>query len=131
MENTILTNILTNIINNIETLNVSGISRNDENDENFNITIDNNTLNNLTANLESEIFANLSITPEIAEAILFPDIRKLLYLSIKMRKQLLSKWKYYNEFLLTIDEHSNNQQSNNLLSWEQSFTMTLLLFIHH
>ena len=130
MENTILTNILTNIINNIETLNVSGISRNDENDENFDITMDNNTLNNLTANLESELFTNLSIPPEVAEAILFPDIRKLLYLTVQMRKQLLSKWKYYNEFLLTIDEHSNNQQTNSLLSWEQSFTMTFLLFIY-
>jgi hypothetical protein len=127
MENT----ILSNVIDNIETLNVSGISRNDENDENFNITMDNNTLNNLTANLESELFINLNTTPELAETILFPDIRKLLYLSIKMRKQLLSKWKYYNEFLLTIDEHSNNQQTNSRLSWEQSFTMTLLLFTHN
>jgi hypothetical protein len=127
MENT----ILTDVIDNIEILNVSEIlEENDENDENLDCKMDNNTLNNLTANLELEEFANLSTTPEIAESILFPDIRKLLYLSTKMRKQLLSKWKYYNEFLLTIDEHSNNHQTHHLLSWEQSFTMTLLLFIH-
>jgi hypothetical protein len=121
--------ILTNVIDSIETLNVSEIL--EENDENFDITMDNNTLNNLTANLESELFTNLSIPPEVDEAILFPDIRKLLYLTVQMRKQLLSKWKYYNEFLLTIDEHSNNQQTNSLLTWEQSFTMTFLLFIHN
>jgi hypothetical protein len=119
--------ILNNVIDTIETLNVSEIV--EENDEHFDITMDNNTLSTLTINLES--FTNLNATPEHAESILFPDIRKLLYLSIKMRKQLLSKWKYYNEFLQTMDEHSNNQQSNRLLSWEQSFTMTLLLYIHH
>jgi hypothetical protein len=120
MDNT----ILNNVIDNIETLNVS------ENDHHFNVTMDNNTLNTLTSNLESELFINLNVTPELAETILFPDIRKLLYLSIKMRKQLLSKWKYYNAFLQTIDEHSNNQRTNSLLSWEQSFTMTFLLFIY-
>ena len=123
MENT----ILTNVIDNIETLNVSEIL--DENDENLELIMDNNTLQNLTSKLESQLFSNLSTTPEIAETILFPDIRKLLYLNTKMRKQLLSKWKYYNEFLLTIDEHSNNQQTNSLVSWEQSFTMTLLVYI--
>lgn len=123
MENT----ILTNVIDNIETLNVSEIL--EENDENLELIMDNNTLQNLTSKLESQLFSNLSTTPEIAETILFPDIRKLLYLNTKMRKQLLSKWKYYNEFLLTIDEHSNNQQTNSLVSWEQSFTMTLLVYI--
>jgi len=115
-----------NLTNNIETINISSIL---VNNENLNITIDNNTINNLTENIQR--FANINIIPENAETLLFPDIRKLLYLSIKMRKQLLSKWKYYNEFLLTIDEHSNNQQTNRLLSWEQSFTMTLLLYIYN
>ena len=91
--------------------------------------MDNNTLNNLTSNLLT--FVNLDTTAENATNVLFPDIQKLLDLSPEMRKQLLSKWKYYNEFLLTIDEHSNRQQSNRLLTWEQSFTMTLLSFIFH
>ena len=94
-----------------------------------NIKMDNNTLSNLTTNLET--FVNLDTTPENATNILFPDIQKLLDLSPEMRKQLLSKWKYYNEFLLTIEEHSNTQQANRLVTWEQSFTMTLLLFIFH
>jgi hypothetical protein len=91
--------------------------------------MDNNTLNNLTTNIET--FVNLDTTPENATTILFPDIKKLLDLSPEMRKQILSKWKYYNEFLLTIDEHSNNEQCNRLVTWEQSFTTTLLLFIFH
>ena len=91
--------------------------------------MDNNTINNLTTNLET--FVNLDTTPENATNILFPDIKKLLDLTPEMRKQLLSKWKYYNEFLLTIDEHSNRQQSNRLVTWEQSFVTTLLLFIFH
>ena len=90
--------------------------------------MDNNTLNNLTNNL---VELNLETTPENAAIILYPDIKKLLDLSPEMRKQLLSKWKYYNEFLLTIDEHSNNQQSNKDVTWEQSFVTTLLLYIFH
>jgi len=93
--------------------------------------MDNNTLSNLTRNLELFLHLDLNTTEENATNVLFPDIQKLLDLSPEMRKQLLSKWKYYNEFLLTIDEHSNNQQSNRLLTWEQSFTMTFLLFIFH
>ena len=92
--------------------------------------MDNNTLNNLTTNLDT--FVNLDTTAENATTILFPDIQKLLDLSPEMRKQLLSKWKYYNAFLLTIDEHSNTQQqSNRLVTWEQSFTTNFLLFIFH
>ena len=91
--------------------------------------MDNNTINNLTTNLET--FVYLDTTPEHATTILFPDIQKLLDLSPEMRKQLLSKWKYYNDFLLTIDEHSNNHQTNKLVTWEQSFVTTLLLFIFH
>lgn len=91
--------------------------------------MDNNTLSNLTTNLESLV--NLEISPENATNILFPDIKKLLDLNPDMRKQLLSKWKYYNEFLLTIDEHSNEQQCNRIVPWEQSFITTLLLFIFH
>jgi hypothetical protein len=90
--------------------------------------MDNNTLNNLTTNIETETFRNLSITPENAKNIVFADIQKLLDLTPEIRKQLLSKWKYYNAFLLTLDEHSNNQQSNSLISWEESFTMTFLFF---
>ena len=61
-------------------------------------TFDNNTLYNLTNNLES--FANLDIVPENACHVLFHDIQKLLDLSPEMRKQLLSKWKYYNYLLV-------------------------------
>ena len=93
--------------------------------------MDNNTLNTLTNNIESEPFTNLNISSEDAKNILFSDLKKLLDLSPEMRKQLLSKWKYYNAFLLTIEEHSNNQQSNSLVSWEESFTMHLLLCIFH
>ena len=93
--------------------------------------MDNNTLSNLTRNLELFLHLDLNTTEENATNVLFPDIQKLLDLSPEMRKQLLSKWKYYNEFLLTIEEHSNNQQSNRLLTWDQSFTMTFLLFIFH
>ena len=89
--------------------------------------MDNNTLNNLTKNINAEDLVNT--TYENAKNILFCDIQKLLDLTPEMRKQLLSKWKYYNAFLLTLDEHSNNQQSNNLVSWEESFTMTFLFFI--
>lgn len=91
--------------------------------------MDNNTLSNLSRNLE--LCLNSDTTTENATHVLFPDIKKLLDLSPEMKKQLLSKWKYYNEFLLTLDEHSNNQQCNRLVTWEQSFTMTLLLFIFH
>ena len=90
--------------------------------------MDNNTLNNLTNNL---VELNLETTPENAAIILYPDIKKLLDLNPEMQKQLLSKWKYYNEFLLTIDEHSNNQQYNKDVTWEQSFVTTLLLYIFH
>ena len=91
--------------------------------------MDNNTLSNLTRNIE--LFIDLDTTAENATHVLFPDIKKLLDLSPEMKKQLLSKWKYYNEFLRTLDEHSNNQQCNRIGTWEQSFTMTLLLFIYH
>ena len=91
--------------------------------------MDNNTLINLTNNLE--IFINFDTTTDTATNILFPDIRKLLDLTPEMRKQLLSKWKYYNELILTIEQHSNNQQYNRLVTWEESFTHTLLLCIIH
>ena len=93
--------------------------------------MDNNTLITLTNNINTEQFINLNTTPENAKNILYPDIKLLLDLSPEMRKQCLSKWKYYNEFLLTIEAHNNNQQSNRLVTWEESFTMTLLLFIFH
>ena len=121
---------INNLVNNIESLNVSTISESDAN-ANLIFTMDNNTISRLTNNIESEIFVNLNTTPENAENILFPDIRKLLYLSIEMRRQLLSKWKYYNEFLLTIDQHTNNYQIYHRVTWEQSFTMTLLFNIYH
>ena len=89
--------------------------------------MDNNTLNNLTINIDSFLYLNR--TESNATTILYPDIKKLLDLTPEMRKQLLSKWKYYNEFLVTIDDHSNNQQYIKDIPWEQSFTMTLLLLI--
>ena len=79
--------------------------------------MDNNTISNLTTNIER--FVNLDTTPENATSILFPDIQKILDLSPEMRKQHLSKWKYYS------------QQANRLVTWEQSFVTTLLLFIFH
>jgi hypothetical protein len=91
--------------------------------------MDNNTISNLTTNIER--FVNLDTTPENATTILFPDIKKILDLIPEMRKQHLSKWKYYNEFLLTLEEHINSQQANRLVTWEQSFVTTLLLFIFH
>ena len=91
--------------------------------------MDNNTLNNLTINIDSFLYLNR--TESNATTILYPDIKKLLDLTPEMRKQLLSKWKYYNEFLVTIDDHSNNQQFIKDIPWEQSFTMTLLLLIFH
>ena len=93
--------------------------------------MDNNTLDTLTNNLEADSFINLNIKPEDAVNVLFPDIKKLLDLSPEMRKQLLSKWKYYDKLILTMNEHSNNQRSYKLLSWEQSFVMTLLASIYN
>ena len=89
--------------------------------------MDNNTLNNLTINIDSFLYLNR--TESNSTTILYPDIKKLLDITPEMRKQLLSKWKYYNEFLVTIDDHSNNQQYIKDIPWEQSFTMTLLLLI--
>ena len=91
--------------------------------------MDNNTLSNLANKIDT--FIDLNTTPENATNVLFSDIKKILDLTPEMRKQLVSKWKYYNDLELTISSHNNNQQANSLVSWEQSFTMTLLLTIFH
>ena len=109
--------------------------------------MDNNTLNNLNTNLET--CRNLIEIDAIKK--IYNDIKKLLDLNPEMRKQLLSKWKYYNEFLLSIDEHCNdeyicnghinnehinneninNEQHNRHVKNIDSFIKTFLSFIFH
>ena len=104
--------------------------------------MDNNTLNNLNTNLET--CRNLIEIDAIKK--IYNDIKKLLDLNPEMRKQLLSKWKYYNEFLLSIDEHCNdeyicndhinnehinNEQHNIHVKNIDSFIKTFLSFIFH
>ena len=104
--------------------------------------MDNNTLNNLNTNLET--CRNLIEIDAIKK--IYNDIKKLLDLNPEMRKQLLSKWKYYNEFLLSIDEHCNDEYicnghiNNEHINNEQhyrhvknidSFIKTFLSFIFH
>lgn len=91
--------------------------------------MDNNLISRLTTNIDNN--QDLNISPENAAILLFSDIKELLDLTPEMRKQILSKWKYYNNFLLTINFHSNNQQVNKYVSWEESFTLCLLYNIFH
>jgi hypothetical protein len=96
--------------------------------------MDNNTVNNVTNNIDTLLFINQNSLSEIiheALHLVFPDLKKLLDLTPEMRKQLLSKWKYYEKFIFTIEQHSNNQQLYPLVSWEESFTSTLLLSIYN
>ena len=88
-------------------------------------------LTNLTNNLE---LLGLETKPEIATPILFPDIQKLLELSFEMRHQHLCEWKYYSAFLETIYEHrceKIQKQYIQSLTWNESFTMCLILHIFH
>jgi len=93
--------------------------------------MDNNTLQNLTTNIDMELVRELNTNYETVTNILYPDIKKLLDLTPEMRKQLLSKWKYYNAFIQTINEHSDNHQTNSFLNWNQSFTMSFLYSLYH
>ena len=83
--------------------------------------------------LNSEItnLANLNITTTQAKEILYPYLEQIINLSDEEKFHILKEWKYGNELELTIKNHSNNEQCNHLVSWEESFCMTFLLFVHH
>ena len=83
--------------------------------------------------LNSEItnLANLNITTTQAKEILYPYLEQIINLSDEEKFHILKEWKYGNDLDLTIKNHSNNEQCNHNVSWEESFCMTFLLFVHH
>ena len=82
-------------------------------------------------NSEITNLANLDVTTTQAKDFLYPYIEKIINLSEEEKFHIFKEWKYGNELELTLKNHSNNEQCNYNVSWEESLCMTFLLFIHH
>lgn len=82
-------------------------------------------------NSEIENLANFEITPKQAKEFLYPYIEKIINLSKEEKFHIFKEWKHGNSLELTLKHHSNNEQFNHKLSWEESVCMTFLLFIYH
>jgi len=93
----------------------------------------NNPFSDEFEKLNSEItnLANLNITTTQAKEFLYHYLEQIINLSYEEKFHIFKEWKYGNELELTIKNHSNNEQCNHLVSWEESFCMTFLLFVHH
>ena len=92
----------------------------------------NNPFSDEFEKLNSEItnLANLNITTTQAKEFLYPYLEQIINLSYEEKFHIFKEWKYGNELELTIKNHSNNEQCNHNVSWEESFCMTFLLFFH-
>ena len=95
----------------------------DNNYQNFNITRMYDILNQLTINIDN---LDLSITYKHATNLLFADIKKILELDNEIRYHVVKDWKYGNAFELTYDHHMHNNQLYYTMTWEESFTSTLI-----
>ena len=100
----------------------------DNNGINFSLERINDILLTLSSNIDN---LKLETSPEKATYCLFKYIKKILELDDNTRKNVLQEWKYGREFEYTYKEHCNNKQMNYNLTWEESFTTTLILFIFH
>lgn len=92
-----------------------------------------NPFSNEYEKLNSEItnLENLNITTTHAKELLYPHLEKIINLSEEEKFHIFKEWKHGNSLELTLKNHSNNEQLNHNVSWEESLCMTFLLFIHH
>ena len=61
---------------------------------------------------------------------LWNDLANLRNIKPEEKSNLLNGWKYKSDFEYTEEKHLNGQKSFHLMTWEQSFVLTML-FSHY
>ena len=87
-------------------------------------------MNQLTNDIDSYTYKTQDvITPELLFVKLWPCLDRLR--NDPNKNNLIESWKYKSELINAENNHANGDKAFKLVSWEQSFVLSLWLSMHH
>ena len=87
-------------------------------------------MNQLANDIDSCTYNTMdAITPQELHVKLWPCLDRLR--NDPNKNNLIESWKYKNQFINIEASHANGVQLCENVSWEQSFVLSLWMYIHH